>query len=133
MRRIAFALATAATLLAASSLQAADKPTGEEKLARILEGRQAGEPVNCIPLSSTYDTTIIDKTAIVYDAGNVIYVNRPGNADQLDDDLMMVSETSVGQLCKLDTIKLHDSTSHSFMGFVTLEQFVPYRKAEKAY
>ena len=41
------------------------------------EGREAGQPVSCIPLYGTSDARIIDKTAIIYDTGRTIYVNRP--------------------------------------------------------
>jgi len=88
--------------------------------------------MDCISLTASQEATIIDKTAIVYDTGNVIYVNRPKNVDQLDSDSVMVTESHTGQLCKLDAVKLHDRSGHWFTGFVTLEQFVPYRKPEPA-
>ena len=132
MRKIAIALATTAALLSAPALQARDKMTGEEKLAKLLEGREAGEPVDCISLSDSRDARIIDKTAIVFGRGNTIYVNRPMNADDLDDDDVMVTETSLSRLCKLDTVKMRDRSQFFFTGFVGLEQFVPYRKVASA-
>lgn len=132
MHRIAFAFATAVALLATTAVQASDKPTGEERLAKLLEGRKAEEPVDCIPLTVSRDATIIDKTAIVYGFGSLIYVNRPKHADQLDNDLIMVTEPKTGQLCKIDVVKLHDHSGNWFRGFVTLEQFVPYRRVDKA-
>lgn len=128
MRKIALVLAAGAALLTAPALQARDKPTGEERLAKILAGREAGQPVNCIPLNATRQSRIIDKTAIVYDQGNVIYVNRPSHAASLDDDDIMVTQPTGGSLCKLDTVRMHDRTGLWYSGFVGLEQFVPYRK-----
>jgi hypothetical protein len=128
MRRTALVLAAGAALLSAPALQARDRMSGEERLAKILEGREAGKPVDCIPLSSSRDTRIIDKTAIVYDAGSVIYVNRPAHPQSLDDDDVMITEPRAGQLCRLDTVRLHDRSGLWFSGFVGLEQFVPYRK-----
>lgn len=128
MRKIALVLAAGAALLTAPAVQARDKLTGEAKLAQILEGREAGRPVDCIPLHSTRDTRIIDKTAIVYDAGSVIYVNRPRNARDLDDDEIMVTTPTTGQLCRLDTVRMHDRSGFWYSGFVGLEEFVPYRK-----
>ena len=62
-----------------------DKLTGEQQLAKLLDGREAGKPVDCIPLfTGDNQTTVIDKTAIVYGWGSVIYVNRPTNADSLN-------------------------------------------------
>lgn len=128
MRKLILVLAAGAALLTAPAVQARDKLTGEARLAKILEGREPGKPVDCIPLMSTRESRIIDKTAIVYDSGRVIYVNRPRNARDLDDDEIMVTEPRNGQLCRLDTVRMHDRSGFWYSGFVGLEQFVPYRR-----
>jgi len=128
MRTIALVLAAGAALLSAPALQARDKLSGEERLAKILDGREAGKPVDCIPLTASRDMRVIDKTAIVYDSGRVIYVNRPTNAKALDDDDVLVTKPHGSQLCRLDVVKLHDRSGFWYSGFVGLEQFVPYRK-----
>ena len=128
MRRIALVLAAGAALLSAPALQARDKLSGEQRLAKILDGREAGKPVDCIPLTASRETRVIDKTAIVYDAGSVIYVNRPSNAKSLDDDDIMVTEPHGSQLCRLDVVRMHDRSGFWYNGFVGLEQVVPYRK-----
>ncbi|MEE4451312.1 hypothetical protein [Novosphingobium resinovorum] len=131
-------LAIAATLAVASllTMPAADartKLTGEQQLAKLLDGREAGKPVSCIPYSQTQNTTVIDKTAIVYRVGSTLYVNRPTNADRLNDDDVMVTKIYTSQLCRLDTVQLHDRNA-SFMwnGFVGLQDFVPYKKVAAA-
>jgi hypothetical protein len=107
-------------------------PTGEEQLAKLLAGREPGKPVDCISLSTARDTTVIDKTAIVYNDGRTLYVNRPNNADQLDSDDILVLKTSLSQVCRLDTLQLVDRSSpHMWHGFVGLEQFVPWRRVAK--
>ena len=58
----------------------------------------------------------------------MIYVNRPSNPRSLDDDDIMVTKPTGSQLCRLDTVRLHDRSGFWFSGFVGLEQFVPYRK-----
>jgi hypothetical protein len=129
MRKLALVLAAGAALLSAPvAVQARDKLSGEAKLAKILEGREAGKPVDCIPLNASRETRIIDKTAIVYDSGSVIYVNRPAHPQSLDDDAIMVTEPHAGQLCRLDTVRLHDRSGFWYRGFVGLDKFVPYRK-----
>jgi hypothetical protein len=130
MRTLAFILAGAATLATGSALQAKERLTGEQELAKLLEGREAGEPVSCIPLHRTSDSRIIDNTAIVYDTGRTIYVNRPRHPQSLDSDDIMVTELHSSQLCRLDTVKMHDRSGFWFSGFVGLEDFVPYRKVE---
>lgn len=128
MRTIALALAAGAIMLAGSPATAAEKPTGEAKLAKMLEGRVAGEPVRCLPLASSRNSTVIDKTAIVYDVGKTLYVNRTSNPASLDSDDIMVTKLHTGQLCRLDTVEMRDRSGFWFTGFVGLEDFVPYRK-----
>lgn len=131
MRKTALLIAAAGALLAGPALQAKERLTGEQQLAKLLEGREAGQPVSCIPLHRTSESRIIDKTAIVYDSGNVIYVNRPRFAESLDDDDVMVTELHTSQLCRLDTVRMHDRSNFFFTGFVGLEDFVPYRKVAR--
>lgn len=136
MRKLALALATGAMLttgLAATAAEAKPKLTGEQQLAKILEGRVAGEPVSCISLMDSRDQRVIDKTAIVYGNGGTIYVNRPSNAADLDRDDIMVTDIRGGsQLCNVDIVRLHDRTSNFYTGFVNLDRFVPYRRVASA-
>ena len=128
MKKLAIALTAAAVVLGGTPALAKAKLTGEERLHKLLEGRVAGEPVNCISLSAAREARIIDKTAIVYDAGSVIYVNRPHHPDALDSDDVMVTKPTSGQLCRLDTVQMRDRSQMWFTGFVGLDQFVPYRR-----
>ena len=101
----------------------------EEELARAIQGRVAGEPVQCIDLHRVRSSRIITDTAIIYDAGSVIYVNRPANgADQLNQWDTMVTRTPSTRLCNVDTITMIDRASHNFTGVVFLGDFVPYRR-----
>ncbi len=131
MRKIAIALAAAAALCGSVGLEAKPKLTPQERLDKLLEGREAGKPVNCISHWDTRDMQVLDKTAIVYGWGNVIYVNRPDNAESLDDDEIMVTRTSSNQLCDLDIVHTVDRSGHFTTGFVSLGEFVPYRRIKK--
>ena len=134
MRKIALALAAGAMLLTGSAVTAKPKLTGEERLAKILEGRVAGKPVDCINLWETRDQQVIDKTAIVYGWGDTIYVNRPANARDLDSDDIMVTEIRGGgsQFCRLDIVRTHERSGFFYTGFLNLEQFVPYKRVASA-
>jgi hypothetical protein len=130
---LAASIAVAAGLAAAPVAQAKPKLTGEARLAQILDGRVAGKPVSCIPLYNTQDSIVVDKTAIVYKVGSTYYVNRPTNADRLDDDDILVTKTSTSQLCNVDTIQLHQrGLGNMWTGFVGLNEFVPYTKVRTA-
>lgn len=129
--RTAFALLLGSLAFTASPAQAAPDP--EAKLAKALEGRVAGEPVDCIDLYRMRGTTVINDTAIIYDAGRTLYVNRPrSGASSLDQSDILVTRTHTNRLCSIDTIQLHDRSTRTFSGVVFLDQFVPYRKVESA-
>ncbi len=135
--RIAFAAAALAALTLSGAATADEKPNpypkGEAELAKMLEGRVAGKPVRCLPTSTLGQSTVIDKTAIVYRSGSRLYVNRPrGGADQLSDDEILVTKIYGSQLCNVDKIDLVDRTSRMWSGFVVLGDFVPYTKVKDA-
>ena len=128
MRRLA-ALTWSAITLAAAPLQAAPRLTGEAELARLIDGRVAGEPVKCVHLPRIRSSRIIDDTAIVYDAGSTIYVNRPRSGrESLDSWDTMVVKPFGSQLCSIDVVQLYDTGAHMLTGIVFLGDFVPYRK-----
>jgi hypothetical protein len=118
----------AGTLLIGGAAQA--KPADHEsELARALDGRVAGEPVDCIDLHRIRSSRVISGTAIIYDAGNVLYVNRPENgAEELNQWDTMVTRTQSTRLCSIDTVTMIDPGSRSFSGVVFLGDFVPYRR-----
>ncbi|MCA1662627.1 MAG: hypothetical protein LC648_10995 [Novosphingobium sp.] len=131
MRKPIASFIAVAAALAVSAADARPRISGEEKLARLLEGRVAGDPTDCIYLPRVRSSRIIDDTAIVYDAGSVIYVNRPrGGAYGLDDDDVMVTQLFGGgsSLCSIDVVRTHDRSTFFYTGFVSLGEFVPYRK-----
>ena len=130
MTRKLLPLLIGAVALAAGPAQARERLSPEAELARALEGRVAGEPVDCINLHNVRGSSVIRDTAIVYDAGSVIYVNRPrAGADQLDDWSTQVSRPFGNRLCSIDPVQLIDLTTGSFRGVVFLDEFVPYRRA----
>ena len=125
-------LLAGAALLVPALVQAAPRLAPEEQLARALEGRVAGEPVDCIDLHRIRGSRIINETAIIYDAGGTLYVNRPrAGADSLDQWDTLVTKLHDTRLCSIDTVHLFDSSSHMTTGFVFLGDFVPYRKVRK--
>jgi hypothetical protein len=116
--------------LVAGSAQA--KPADHEaELDRAVAGRVAGEPVDCIDMHRVRSSHIIPGTAIVYDAGSVVYVNRPrGGAESLSQWDIMVNRLWSSQLCSIDTVQLLDQGSRMYSGTVFLGEFVPYRRVQ---
>jgi len=136
--RVVIAFAAAAALAAISSPVVAQKSSrqarGEQALAKILAGRVAGKPVNCISLNRIQSTEIIDGTAIVYrESSRRLFVNRTlGGQNILDRDAIMVTRTFGTQLCRLDTVRLVDRGSRIPRGTVGLGDFVPYTRPATA-
>jgi hypothetical protein len=126
MRKLLPLLAGALLIGGAAQAKPADH---EAELARAIAGRVAEAPVNCIDLHRIRSSRVISGTAIIYDAGNVLYVNRPENgAEELNQWDTMVTRTPSTRLCSVDTVTMIDPGSRSFSGVVFLGDFVPYRR-----
>ena len=131
MRRLISAVTAVAALATAPAATAQPaRERGEAKLERLLEGRVPGRPQSCINLRPHQSSTIVSRTAIVYEGpGDIIYVNRPrSGADALTDFNVMVSRRPTQRLCRIDTIRMFDPASRALAGVVFLGDFVPYRK-----
>jgi hypothetical protein len=103
---------------------------GEARLAKMLEGRTAGEPVSCISTLRSTGLETIDNTAIVYDAGKTIYVARPINPKDLGPwDVLVIKRTTGSQLCSNDILYTVDQGTGFRTGSIFLKDFVPYTKA----
>lgn len=127
--RTLLSLTIGAALLAAGAAQA-EKPSPEAQLAKLLDGRVAGQPSDCINLSGSPSSQVIPGQAIVYREGRTLWVNRPrSGASSLTGDEVLVTRTLGSRLCSTDTVMLHDRTTQFMTGIVMLGDFVPYRKA----
>lgn len=132
MRKFTLVLASAALLAGgASAVSAKPKLTPQERLDKMLVGREAGKPVSCISTYDSRDMTVLDKVGIVFRSGGTLYVNRPENLDSLDSDDILVTRTFGSQLCRLDIVHTVDRSGHFPTGFINLGEFVPYKKAAK--
>lgn len=132
MRALAIALAAAALVAGGAALQAKPKLTPEQRLEKLLDGRIAGKPTNCISNADTRDLEIIYGVALVYRSGSTLYVNRPKNPEDLDSDDILVIRPSGSQLCRLDMVHTVDRMGHFTTGFINLGDFVPYRRPAQA-
>ena len=132
MHTFAIALVAVAALLTGPALEAKPKLSPQQRLDKLLDGRIAGAPEHCISHFDSREMQVLDKTAIVYGWGNTIWVNTPRNAEDLDDDDILVTRTSGSQLCDLDIVTTLDRSSQFFNGSISLGRFVPYRRVARA-
>ncbi|MEO1969277.1 MAG: hypothetical protein ABGW87_11255 [Sphingomonadaceae bacterium] len=133
MIKTALAVAAALGLASTPAVYAKPKMTGEEQLAKMLEGRVAGKPQSCIftPGPGSDNMTIIDRTALVFRSGSTLWVNRTADPKSINDnDIIVFERFSGSQLCRTDMVHTVDRMSpHMLTGVVFLSDFVPYRKA----
>jgi hypothetical protein len=123
-------LLAGAVAIAAVPAQAGPRRSPEAQLQHELRGRVAGEPVSCVNLRNIRSSRVIDRTALIFDAGGTIYVNRPrSGAETLSRWDAQVVRPFGSQLCSIDTIRMVDPVSGFFSGTVFLGEFVPYRRA----
>jgi hypothetical protein len=120
------------SLLATAPAQAGTRREAgrEAELARALEGRVAGAPVDCLNLRDIRSTRIVDRTAILYEGpGGTLFLNRPdAGQSSLNGWDVMVTDTHGDRLCSIDVVQLYDRGLQMRTGSVFLGEFVPYRK-----
>jgi len=117
--------------LEAKAAAPAAQTKGELRLAKLLQGRVAGQPVSCIPTQPRDRMQVIDGTAYVYGAGNTIYVQRTRDPQRIDDsDTLVTNRFSATQLCRLDQTTTIDRFTGIFTGAVFFDDFVPYTRVK---
>ena len=128
------ALATAAFGMLSSPVLAdenAQMTRGEEKLAKLLDGRVAGEPQSCIRTLGSRNLSQIDGTALTYRDGDTIWVNYTRNPESIDEsEVMVIKRFSATSLCRTDQIELVSRTGGFLSGVIFLDEFIPYAKVE---
>ena len=132
MPRLSSLATAAAAITLVASPASAERKSGEEKLAELIDGRVAGEPQSCINTFNSRPLTVIDDTAIVYRSGDTVYVNRTRAPQTLDnDDVLVIRKFGSGsRLCRLDQISTRDRFNGFYTGNIFLTDFVPYRRVE---
>lgn len=105
-------------------------PEGEAKLAKLVQGRTAGEPQSCIPLERNAQSHTIEKIGMVYEVGATRYVTRfEGGCDQLTPFTAIVTRTPTTQLCAGDIAQLVTTTTPVInVGSCTFGKFTPYTR-----
>lgn len=111
--------------------EAATMTKGEKRLAKLLEGRVAGEPVRCIRTMPSQRVQTIDGTAYVYGSGNTIYVQRTRDPESIDrNETLVTNRFNATELCRLDITTRVDPVLGIFRGAVFFEDFVPYTRVK---
>ena len=116
-------------LVAGGSLLLGAAPRGEDRLARELDGRTAGQPRNCVPIVQNEALRIVDENSLVYREGRTLWVNRlPKPCRGLRPDQTLVVRPTGAQHCRGDYVRslLRGTTIPT--GLCRLGEFTPYQR-----
>ena len=104
---------------------------GERQLAKMLEGRVAGEPQRCIRTGFNDNMRTIDGTAYVFGRGKTIYVQRTQRPENIDrDDILVSRRFNSSEICKLDLVNTADRSFGMYTGAVFYDDFIPYTRVD---
>jgi len=128
-----FAVAALCALPFSLAAEAKEKKIdrGEAELAEILEGYQAGEPVNCLNRAQRDRLRIVDGTALVFRDRQTIYVNRTNAPRYIDDFNIPVFKQLGSRICRSDQVEFVSRLGGTGGQVIALKQFIPYTKIQK--
>lgn len=115
----------------ATPTEEARSPKAAKQLAEALDGRVAGEPVDCIRNYRTTNIEIIDDWTILFREGRTVYVQNPaggcpgiGNRSKT----LITRAFGVTRTCRGDINRLVNVHSRMPAGSCIFTAFVPYTK-----
>ena len=131
MRNIALILAGAGL----ASCSTAPQPTmrsaqGQAELNRLIEGKVAGAPVDCLPhFDSKNMRAIDDQTAVFRGVGGKIYVTHfNGSCSNLGNPgyALVTKQYGSANLCRGDIAQMVQTSTGMTVGGCAVGSFVPY-------
>ena len=133
MRLLIFATAALGLAACSTAMSQPEQRSAQAQATydRLLAGKTAGRPANCLPLQRTNDMQVIDDDTILYRDGRTTYVNKPlGGCNLLSRGSYALVTRSMGsQLCRGDIGTVTDISTGTTVGSCALGDFVPYRAA----
>jgi hypothetical protein len=116
-------------LVTACAATGAGPSSGETEVSTELAGRTAGEPRDCVSTSPGVNLVPRGRQALVYEAGDTIWVNRLAAAcPGLDELSQIIIEVQGTQYCRGDHFRARDSGQSIPGPICILGSFTPYRR-----
>ena len=106
----------------------------EAQLNKLLAGRTAGAPVNCLPTWRSGDMVTIDDNTVVFKNGRTVYRNdfRGGGCNRLGSGhYALLTKTTGTSLCSGDIAQVVDVANGFTVGSCVLGDFVPFTMASR--
>lgn len=142
-KKAAGVAAGATLLMIAPSTAASDQsPTasndGQAALSRLLEGRIAGAPQDCVRLARGTSLYKFEGVGLAYKMGRTVYVNVPYNSEDVDESDSFKKPRSFGysyyktrdEVCHKDLMMTIDRHGERLTGYLVLNRFVPYYQSD---
>jgi hypothetical protein len=123
--------ASARTETAPNGGDAAAASKGEQRLAALLQGRVAGEPVRCVRDVRNLPLRTVSRTAYLYGAGDTVWVQRTHDPRQIGfPDLLVIDSLRdpAAGVCRDDKARRIDRDTGLSGGIVRFGDFVPYTR-----
>lgn len=124
-------IASAATACATAVEPPTRSAEAEAELNKLLAGKAAGPPVQCLHSYRSRDMVVIDDSTVAFRDGSQVYVNSlQGSCNRLGGGSYALVTRSIGpSLCNGDIAQVADLSSGMTVGSCVLGEFVPYRTA----
>lgn len=132
--RSLFVLAAAATLVSSCTPLPSPPRTAQQEaeLQKMLAGRVAGEPVDCLPSVSEGHMVVIDDGTILFrESGHRIWLNTMDGSrcSGISSGNVFVTERfGMSRLCRGDIARAMEPNSRMIVGSCRMGAFVPYTK-----
>lgn len=112
-----------------SEMSASRQAEASAALAKELDGRVAGKPVNCIGNSTSTRPMVIDENTVLYREGGRVWRNTLVAAcPRLTPYNTMIVEVQGGQLCRNDRFRVLEPGTTIPGPYCRFGQFVPYER-----
>lgn len=108
-------------------------PKQQLAVQRLLQGKVAGRPMDCIQTFNANDMRWLDASTVAFKRGsNLVYVNHfNGGCDNYGERYALVTRQVTGQMCRGDIAQLIDPVAHFAAGSCVFGEFIPYRTPGK--
>ena len=113
-----------------------DLAESQAKLQNVIQGRVAGQPINCLPSYQSRNArmVVIDNQTVAFQVtGGPTYINHleAGACSGLDSGFYQLVTNSYGSLglCSGDTARVVDTRNGVGVGSCVIGDFTPYTRA----
>lgn len=106
----------------------------QAKLDKLLGGRVAGEPKNCVPVARTNSAIAIDGYTLAFRDGPRVWINNlqaNNGCEMIGHPYAMETESHVREVCSGSTVNVLDMSESGGgmpVGACVLGDFIPYAK-----